>query len=184
MTRLVDDLADKSDENSAVPFMSIHTAAVAFTAAAPPAAVATIPITVAVAFAQWVYLTYARTPGIIRCLMGYIVDLTIVMQALFWLMQDRGDAAIVLRKSIKSAYDTYAKKICRLKVHDEIRTFGETFTGFKVVSPKGKDETLAEVIRLIKTHRFNPMEKNLENDDNVGAKDEPAAAEADDDSWE
>jgi hypothetical protein len=93
-------------------------------------------------------------------MMGYIVDFTIVMQSLFFLMQLRteasGSRSPVNERLFNVALDAYKQDTEHsiLKVHDEIRSFA---TVGKAIF---KSETvLKEVERLINDHRFKPSEQ-------------------------
>jgi hypothetical protein len=93
-------------------------------------------------------------------MMGYIVDFTIVMQSLFFLMQLRteasGSRSPVNERLFNVALDAYKQDTEHSiqKVHDEIRSFA---TVKKAIF---KSETvLKEVERLINDHRFKPSEQ-------------------------
>jgi hypothetical protein len=93
-------------------------------------------------------------------MMGYIVDSTIVMQSLFFLMQARTEASgsrfPVNERLFKIALNAYTKDTRRSFqiVHDEIRSFA---TVKKAIF---KSETVInEVERLINDHRFKPEER-------------------------
>jgi hypothetical protein len=92
--------------------------------------------------------------------MGYIVDFTIVMQNLFFLMQARteasGSRSHVNERLFKVALDAYKQDTehSLQKVHDEISSF---VTMKKAIF---KSETvIKEVERLINDHRFKPSEQ-------------------------
>jgi hypothetical protein len=92
-------------------------------------------------------------------MMGYIVDLTIVMQSLFILMQARTEASgfrIPLSERLfKLALDEYMQDIEHSleKVHNEIYRFETVKKMFK------SEEVMKEVERLIHDHRFKPSER-------------------------
>jgi hypothetical protein len=95
-------------------------------------------------------------------MMGYIVDFTIVMQSLFFLMQARtealasGSRSPVNERLFKVALDAYKQDTehSLQKVHDEIRSFA---TMRRAIF---KSETvIKEVERLINDHRFKPSER-------------------------
>jgi hypothetical protein len=93
-------------------------------------------------------------------MMGYIVDFTIVMQSLFFLMQARteasGSRSPVNERLFKVALDAYKQDTDHSlqTVHDEIRSFA---TMKKAIF---KSETvIKEVERLINDHRFKPSER-------------------------
>ena len=91
--------------------------------------------------------------------MGYIVDLTIVMQSLFFLMQARTEASgfrsPMNERLFKVALDAYKYNTehSLQKVHSEIRSFA---TVTKAIFKPGT--VMKEVERLINEHRFKPPE--------------------------
>ena len=96
-------------------------------------------------------------------MMGYIVDFTIVMQSLFFLMQARteasGSRSLVDERLFKVALDAYIQHAehSLQKVHDEIRSFATmTKANFKL------ETVVKEVERLINDHRFKPSEWFME----------------------
>jgi hypothetical protein len=93
-------------------------------------------------------------------MMGYIVDFTIVMQRLFFLIQAHTEASgshsPVNERLFKVALDAYKQDTehSLQKVHDEISSF---VTTKKAIF---KSETvIREVERLINDHRFKPSEQ-------------------------
>jgi len=93
-------------------------------------------------------------------MMGYIVDFTIVMQNLFFLMQARTEASgfrsPVNERLFKVALDAYKQDTehSLQKVHEEIWSF---VTMKKAIF---KSETvIKEVERLLNDHRFKPSER-------------------------
>jgi hypothetical protein len=93
-------------------------------------------------------------------MMGYIVDLTIVMQRLYFLMQARtqasGSRSLVNERLFKLALDAYKQdsEHSLQKVHEEIRTFA---TRKNALSKSGR--VIEEVERLINVHQFKPSER-------------------------
>lgn len=92
--------------------------------------------------------------------MGYIVDLTIVMQRLYFLMQARtqasGSRSPVNERVFKLALDAYKQdsEHSLQKVHEEIRTFA---TRKNALSKSGR--VIEEVERLINVHQFKPSKR-------------------------
>ena len=91
--------------------------------------------------------------------MGYIVDLTIVMQSLFFLMQARTEASgfrsPMNERIFKVALDAYKydTEHSLQKVHSEIRSFATvTKAIFKL------ETVVRKVEKLIHEHRFKPLE--------------------------
>ena len=92
--------------------------------------------------------------------MGYIVDFTIVMQSLFFLMQActeaSGSRSPVNKWLFRLALDAYKQdpEHSLKKVHYEIRLF---VTVKKAIF--NSELVMKKVERLINEHRFKPMEK-------------------------
>jgi hypothetical protein len=91
-------------------------------------------------------------------MMGYIIDLTIVMQSLFLLMQARaqsGNASPVTHRLFEIALRAYRHDMQHSpqQVHEEIASFATPTKAFL----KHK-EVIKEVERLIHLHRFKPSE--------------------------
>ena len=93
-------------------------------------------------------------------MMGYIVDFTIVMQSLFFLIQARSEASgshsPVTERLFKVALDAYKQDVHHsiYKVHYEIRSF---VTVKKAIFKS--EAVIKEVERLINVHRFKPSER-------------------------
>lgn len=166
ITTLQDDLLD--DGSHAFPKISLGaTAAVAgvISGLIPPAAPFAVPVAAGLVFAAWVYKVYLTTPQVLRALMGYIVDLTIVMQSLFWLTQARAEALSkevrgnrvatvpLTERLVELAFTAYATDKHSRTVHDAIRQF----VNRKVVLKP--DIVLNQIVELIASHRFQPPEK-------------------------
>jgi len=129
-------------------------------AAVPPAAPVALPIAAGLVFATWVYNIVSVTPHVLRGMMGYIVDFTIVMQSLFFLIQTRTEASgthsPVTERLFKVALDAYKQDVDHSlrNVHNEIRSF---VTVRKAIFKS--DAVIKEVERLINEHRFKPSER-------------------------
>lgn len=90
--------------------------------------------------------------------MGYIVDLTIVMQSLFLLMQARREASkptSVTKELFELALRSYTHNVAHSpsSAHDAIRSFATRSKAFK------SQEVIKEVERLIEVYRFQPSER-------------------------
>lgn len=85
--------------------------------------------------------------------MGYIVDVTIVLEILFWLKvhQPRTPHAPVLEGDIDAAVGLYRRSNQHLDVHNEIRKYVDGMTLLDHANPQ--DNTHLEVERLIYAHR-------------------------------
>jgi hypothetical protein len=162
MTRIVEDLSDRKDDNNhpmLVPliisgslFMTLPRQAALGSAAAaagiakavmiaPPAAAIVVPIAAVVFLAAWAYDIYSKTwlfprylsfiprhpdpclrPGIIRCLMGYVVDLTVIMRAAFRASRENKDG-IIQKERVEEIIEKYDKSAMKRNIHDSIRSF-------------------------------------------------------------
>ncbi len=93
-------------------------------------------------------------------MMGYIVDLTIVMQSLFFLMQTRkeasGSPSPVNERLFRLALDAY-----RNDTEHSLRAVHDTIYSFATVKKAifKSEIVIKEVERLIKVHRFKPSER-------------------------
>ncbi|KAF7368449.1 G domain-containing protein [Mycena venus] len=128
----------------------------------PLAAPFAVPIAADLIFAAWVYKVYLTTPHVVRALMGYIVDLTIVMQSLFWLTRARAEAVskggamvatVPLTKNlVELAFTAYATDEHSETIHEDLRKFVKRTL---VLKP---DIVLDHIVELIKSHRFQPSQ--------------------------
>lgn len=92
-------------------------------------------------------------------MMSYIVDLNVLMQSLFFLMQARKDASkstTTTDRFFKLALRAYThnrdQEHSLARVHDEIRAFATRSKAFKC------EQVIKEIERLIEDHRFKPSE--------------------------
>jgi hypothetical protein len=106
---------------------------------------------------------------VLQHLMAYIVDLTIVLENLFWLMY--GDARPVTRRDIKLAFKAYYESDAKIRVHEEITTYVQGTTIFKRTD---RDGAIKKIKDLIFQHRSdrNKMEE-LRAQTGAGMEDEP-----------
>ncbi|KAJ7487960.1 hypothetical protein FB451DRAFT_1553531 [Mycena latifolia] len=117
-----------------------------------------------IVFATWAYLT---TPQVLRGLMGYIIDLTIVMQSLFWLTRARAEAVSkggqtvatvpLTKRLVELAFTAYATDEHSSTVHGEMRQFVSRTVALK------PDIVLEYIVELITSRRFQPA-KRFETD--------------------
>jgi len=156
MTQIVQDLADQDMADPTALFAANISRAAALTgfvgSIAPPSIVVTAPISFAAAFAKWVFDVYRQTPSVIRCLMGYIIDLTCIMQKVYWRMRAKGGIQSMTNETLIEASQEFYKKDAHA-IHNEIRVFVSKPEWSKVTN---KDLVLDEVIRLIEKYRIHP----------------------------
>ncbi|KAM6495248.1 hypothetical protein JOM56_009871 [Amanita muscaria] len=127
MTTVVEDLSQSTDGNQPVGgAMGVAAAAAGIAAAiAPvsgPAAIVVGPVAAMVFLAAWVYGIYHRTPANIRCLMGYVVDLTIIMQAIFRASLKDKDGSVE-KEQVKEIVDKFDRSDTKRDIHESIRAF-------------------------------------------------------------
>ncbi|KAG8927528.1 hypothetical protein FRC02_008083 [Tulasnella sp. 418] len=100
---------------------------------------------------KWTHNIYDKTPGVLRCLMAYIVNLTLVMQQLFSETRPSGKtpslSVEVLHRVLKRFQDSTANR----QVHEEIRSFVKP--GYDIGTT---DKVLDEMLRLITEYRGKP----------------------------
>ncbi|KAJ7799904.1 hypothetical protein B0H14DRAFT_2616611 [Mycena olivaceomarginata] len=105
---------------------------------------------------------FSGRPQVVRGLMGYIVDLTIVMQSLFWLTRTRAEAVskdgvmfatVPLTKHlVELAFTAYATDEHSKTIHEDLRQL------VKLTSVLKPDIVLDHIVWLIKSHRFHPSQ--------------------------
>jgi hypothetical protein len=83
--------------------------------------------------------------------MSYIIDLTLVMQNIFWLHDDVQRP--LSRRLIKHAVAVYSKSDVKRSLHFEIDKHVKDKNVFS-----GRDVTLDKLIELIGRHRINSVE--------------------------
>jgi hypothetical protein len=83
--------------------------------------------------------------------MGYIVDLTIVLEVLFWLKVAQPRNKSICEDDIMAAFGLYQGSPSHLEVHQQIRSYVDGMTLIDQVNPQ--DNTHSEIERLINSHR-------------------------------
>ncbi|KAJ7264102.1 hypothetical protein B0H12DRAFT_1230840 [Mycena haematopus] len=86
----------------------------------PAAIIVAGPTAVVVLFAEWVRGTYRKTKSSVRCLIAFIVDLTLTMDTLFYLVLSRGQIPIKIAL-INSALRIYNRR--KAPVHASIKAW-------------------------------------------------------------
>ncbi|KAF8525511.1 hypothetical protein BU17DRAFT_83721 [Hysterangium stoloniferum] len=86
---------------------------------------------------------YIFTSGNVACMMGYVVDLTIIMHRLSFAVE-------VSEETVETVLLDYARSSQIFQVHNDIRKFINDNFPFRL---RDNDYTLNEIIRLIKKHR-------------------------------
>jgi len=140
MSQLVKDLVP--DTQRSVSSKDLAPAAAALATSPSPFGIAVASIWSAILFAQWVGDVYRNTRPNLACVMGYIIDLTVVMFKL-----SKTDSEVSQENILSTLEDFISADITR--VHDDIRNVVNKRSNFGVV---GKDKFLDEIIRLI--HKY------------------------------
>jgi hypothetical protein len=83
--------------------------------------------------------------------MGYIVDITIVLEVLFWLKVAQPRLPSLCEDDIIAAFGLYQGSAEHLEVHRQIRRYVDNMTLLDQVN--SEDKTHVEVERLINSHR-------------------------------
>jgi len=183
ITILVDDLSQNTAldprKTLTVGMSMVGTIAGIASVLSGPAAPIVVPIVGSIAggvvLAKWVYNVYQQAPATLRRLMAYIVDLTLIMQNIFWLV------AIyhvpVSRRIVKLGFMAYKEYIVMSDIHEEIRKHVE---GQSVRDRLRRDSALDKIIELLNENRINTAEM-FELKKDMGNIDFSAE---DDESWE
>jgi len=100
-------------------------------------------------FSSWLFGRYqmkALAPNTLRTLMGFIVDLTLVLERLFWIVFRRSIRSVSITE-VQDAINQYIISGGQNKVHEEITDYVNN------LNPRNPDEAHKEVKRLINSYR-------------------------------
>lgn len=106
--------------------------------------------------------------------MAYIVDLTLIMQTIFWLVTVH--KAPITRRLVKVACKVYDKSAARADVHNRI----EKYVKDASMSDRMRDGALGEIVDIIRSHRID-TEAMFKSKDEFGGLD---LSGNDDESWD
>ena len=96
---------------------------------------------------KYVVLFVVHSPEVLRCLMGYIVDLTLVMDQLFLNTLPSKPPRLLTQEQIDEALEDY-KYTEGFKVHRAIREYAQKSTLTDIVKSNNAQEKMIELIRL------------------------------------
>ncbi|KIK56311.1 hypothetical protein GYMLUDRAFT_823231 [Collybiopsis luxurians FD-317 M1] len=150
---MVEDLDERPSPHARQVITTVTSAIGVVTSIIPGAVVIAIPAAAGVAIAQWLLFAYQETPDILQLMMGYICDLTTVLQCLFWIMRVHGDALEVEPHLIELAIDAHKETGAQQFIHRKIRSFIAATPTFKLHK---KDLALDELVQIIQSVRFKP----------------------------
>jgi len=125
---------------------SVMGVASALTSVAAPAIAA---IGLSAMFIKWITGVYRKTPEVLRCLMGYIVNLTLVMDQLFLNILPLKPPRRLTAEHIDAALEDY-KNLEAVNVHRAIREYVNQATFGEIVQANNAEQ---KVIELINQHR-------------------------------
>ncbi|KAG6853060.1 hypothetical protein C0991_007171 [Blastosporella zonata] len=139
-----------------------------------PAAPIVIPIAASFVLAKWAYDVYQQTTIVLRLLMAYIIDLTLILQNIFWLQALCGPGQPLSRRIIKAAarayYESNTKQTISFKIDKHLE---------EASLHVGPDTTLNTIVELIESFTIDSAEmlesrRNFTVPDTIG----------DDEAWE
>jgi hypothetical protein len=180
ITNLVDNLRqnDAPDPRKAISAgVSIASTIAGIVSAFSGAAAAPIvlPIAGCLVLAQWVYQVYQRSHDTLRRLMAYIVDLTLIMQNVFWFSAIYG--VPVTCRLVKLAYVAYEESIVMPNVHRDIKEFVDKQTFLDRIQ---RDDALSKIVEVLTRNCIDTEEMfRLESDVKV-----VDFSQKDDESWD
>ncbi|KIM19792.1 hypothetical protein M408DRAFT_30924 [Serendipita vermifera MAFF 305830] len=111
---------------------------------AGPAAPIVIPIAAGVVVAKWLYDVYQNSQKTLERIMAYIVDLTLVMQHIFVLVQ--GEDLATSCRVIKLACAAYNDSGLKSKAHTMI---AEHVRSINTIKPGARDTTIDKIVEII-----------------------------------
>jgi len=100
-------------------------------------------------FIKWVANVYQQTPEVLRCLMGYIVDLTLVMDQLFLHTLPQKLPRLLSADQIDMALENYKNSEAQ-EVHHQVREYVKKTTFAAILH---SNNAHLKVIELIQQHR-------------------------------
>ncbi|KAJ7710261.1 hypothetical protein B0H14DRAFT_3021770 [Mycena olivaceomarginata] len=125
----------------------------------PKAIIITGPTAVIVLFAEWAQGTYKKTKNSLRCLIAFIVDLTLIMDTLFYLVLSRGQTPMKIAL-INQALRIYKDR--KAPVHTSIRAWADgwgTFTHLDESAAMKKIENII-LVNSVKPEQWDMQDKH------------------------
>lgn len=87
-----------------------------------------------------------HSPEVLRCLMGYIVDLTLIMDQLFLDILPQKPPRRLSAELIDMALESY-KTLSAPSIHDEIREYAQKSTFTQILKSNNAQQKVVEIIR-------------------------------------
>ncbi|KAF7373082.1 G domain-containing protein [Mycena sanguinolenta] len=97
-------------------------------------------------FINWLATVYKRTPETLRLFMGYIIDLTLVLDQLFVIVLALGPPKLLTQTEIDEALNKYTSDAMNT-VHAEIRDYCNEATFSQICRSNRAEERIKELIR-------------------------------------
>ncbi|KAJ7226791.1 hypothetical protein GGX14DRAFT_693003 [Mycena pura] len=112
-------------------------------------------IGLSVMFVKWIANVYTQTPEVLRLFMGYIVDLTLVLDQLFLVIVARSPPRVLTTEDINVALEKFKNSVME-NVHREIREYANKATFSDIIRSNRAEEKIAELINNHRAKRAEP----------------------------
>ncbi|KAF8720436.1 hypothetical protein AX14_010969 [Amanita brunnescens Koide BX004] len=146
MTHIVDDLWTNKDGNltamGKAVTAGVGVGGLAAAVSGPAAPIAGPVVAAGVFFAVWAFQAYQTSRENVRCLMGYVVDLTLIMKDVFQESLKHKDGKVT-KERVEEIIDVFDKSQKKISVHTEIQAFSLTMNLF------AKDAAVDQIEALI-----------------------------------
>jgi len=158
MTHIVKDL---KDENTSTLLRSpeeqaklIVTTAISIASAFPPSVPVVLPVAGTMILASWALGSFDKAPTSLRCLMGYIIGITMVMRSLFAVIRFCRKTVPITRAMVNLVVLKYSKSSHKKHIHEQIRAYvaKTTLAAFK------RDIAIHEISRLIGVDKYHELD--------------------------
>ncbi|KIJ27243.1 hypothetical protein M422DRAFT_784985 [Sphaerobolus stellatus SS14] len=177
MYGLVNDLADpqpqKPNRTLTAGLSMVGTIAGIVSALAGPVAPIVVPIVAGAILDMWLFQVYRQSDDTLRRLLAYIVNLTLVMQNIFWLTT-MTEGHPITRRLIKLAFKSYQESTEKTQVHNDLYEYVKQAG---LIERAGRDSVLEKIEQLINRNRIDSAEMHSLKDRISGidlrAEDEP-----------
>lgn len=118
----------------------------------PEVALVLSAVIVSLAVFKWLYDAYRRTPATLRCMMAYIVDLTVVMHRLFERSRPSNSAALS-SAIVDQELQNFSQSQEKTDIHDAVQSFVRTMDPLGALK---KDVVFDKVVSLITSYVASP----------------------------
>ncbi|KAF9072037.1 hypothetical protein BDP27DRAFT_1418401 [Rhodocollybia butyracea] len=131
--------------------------------------------TTGIVVVQWIFQAYQEIPSNLRLLMGYICDLSSILQCLFWIMQGHDQPCEVKWTLVAQARKEYERTGARKRIHKEIWSFVKPHMLFQLGHKTKTLEKLDSMLQSAEDKLGEPLEKLVHStlDAQDDQKDEP-----------